>query len=124
MILQLRLPDEVWEAYLEHSKTNPQRAMEEQLKRFKDVKPEDRTLLLTRAQRTRLEAAWGRPVEDLDKMVSDVEALISIEADKVKIPLTEGQRKRLSTEAKFYKKEFPVYAKTRISDAIRGAIGD
>jgi hypothetical protein len=120
MIVTLTLPDALYAAYLEHSKTNPVRAMMEALKRFQEFKPEDRTVFLTKAQQRRLEGIVKMALDEagVDKMIDQVEELVSLEADKVKINLSEGFRKRLRSEAQHFRKEYPVYVKEYLTRTI------
>jgi hypothetical protein len=97
--------------------------MVDQLKKFKDIKPADRALVLTKSQRQRLEAIFQAPIEDMDTFLDKIEALVTIQADKVKLTLSESQQKRLSSEAKFYKQEYPPYASKRIKDILNEKLG-
>lgn len=123
MIITLSLPDEVHSQYVEHNRANPGKAMEETLKRFAEFKPEDRTLFLTKAQRRRLEAVFQAPTDDMEKVIGRIEELVEIQADKVRIPLSPAQQKKLATEAQFYKKEYPTYARERLSQIIVEQMG-
>lgn len=123
MIITLSIPDTVYQQFLEHSRTNPSKAMENSLKRFAEFKPEDRVMVFSKAQQARFDAIFQKPTEDIDKLIDKVEELVEIQADKVKIPLSQGQQKRLSTEAAFYKKEYPVWAKTRLKQILDQELG-
>ena len=123
MIVTLKIPDEVYEAYVEINRTNPHRAMEDILKRFKGVPPEERVLVFSKEQRQRLEKLLQRPIEDMDKFISLVEGLLSISADGVEVVLSEGQRKRMQAEAAFYKREYVEYMQTRLSDILKREVG-
>lgn len=105
MILNITLPDELFARYADRDPKNPRKAIERALEKFVDVHPDDRLLLVPKNVRQELEKLIGKPIESWDKFLSFFKDALSIKAGEVSVPLTEGQIKRLKTQADFFKKD-------------------
>jgi hypothetical protein len=73
--------------------------------------------------RKELEHLVGKPIEDAQEFVKWVKKAVVFKAGEIDIPLTEGQRKRLEGEAKFYGQPLEGYISSRVQAAVRAGLG-
>lgn len=123
MIVTITIPDEVYKAYAEANPGNPRQAIQKQLERFQGVPAMERVILVDKENRQALERLFGVPIETPEKIVEWVKALVGLRVGDEVVPLREGQRKRLSSEAQFYKKDPGVYIRERVSKALDEVLG-
>lgn len=122
-IKTIRLADETMAKYQEMHPQNPTLALENQLEKFKEVSYKERVLVFPAEVRRELEHLVGKPIEDAKEFVEWVKKLQVFKAGEVDIPLTDGQRKRLEGEAKFYGQPLETYIRTRVQSAVRMGLG-
>lgn len=120
-IVTLRLPDETLTKYQGYNQASPAKAMEKQLEKFKEFSPNERVLLLSSMERQDLEKLVGLPFENGEALVTWAKKLLTANIEGVEVTLDEGQRKRLQSEAGFYKKDPTEWIKGRITGALRRA---
>lgn len=122
-ILSITLPDETFAEYAKHCPDDPRRGIEAQLERFKGLPPGERVLFFDEKSRSELERLFQRPIEDPAKLVEWVKKLQELNVAGIEVPLTEGQAKRLASDAKFFNTTPEKLVKTRVTTALRDAIG-
>lgn len=123
MLVSLTVPDEVFEKYAKAYPKSARAGMIEQLRRFQDISPTTREVLLHGEPLSRIEKAMGKPVEDPAKFASDIEAAYTINMGDFKITLTPSQRKRLVAESAFYKENAGTYLSRRLGSFLAKVIG-
>ncbi len=123
MIVTISIPDDVYQAYAAKNPSNPRQAIQKQLERFREVETAQRVLLLSGEALRALEALHGLPIEDSETLVKWVTQLTQLRIGDSSVPLREGVRKRLTTEADFYKKGHDVYIRERVARALDDALG-
>lgn len=123
MIVTFPIPDELYAQYAAFNPSNPRQALQKQLERFKEVETKDRVLLVRGEALRQLEALHGVPLEDPTDLVKWVEKLAHLKIGDAMVPLREGVRKRLETEAAFYKKPTDEYIRERAVRALDEVLG-
>src|SRR5260221_2995900 len=118
MLVSLKISDEVYEKYAEYDNSNPRLAMEQQLNRFKDISPKDRDLIIPSKARQALEALLGRQIETPEDLVKVVDVMVKIKVGNVEIPLTEGQMKRLLSQAAFWHQPIEKFTTDKVKAGI------
>lgn len=114
-ILTIKVDDELLQKYREQDQKVPvQKLLEAQLKRFADIPVHSRAVILSDEQRSTLEALYGKAIEDTGRFVEWVRNLLSVNALETKIPLKEGQRKKLIADAKFWKQPYEKYVEMKL----------
>lgn len=108
---------------MEYAPTNPNRIMAEQLEKFKDLSPKDKGLVLTASERGKLEGLYGGSLENGASLVAFVEKLKSVTVHETQLLLTDGQRKRLESEAYKQGKTAQGYIEWRLADIFRREFG-
>jgi hypothetical protein len=124
MIVNLAVPDELYQAYIKHSPSNPRRAILAQLERHKDSGPNDREIVFTQDQRRYMEGLYGRPIEDVQKFCEWIAGLLTLKVGEASVVLKEGQRKQLVAQAGYWKKNIPQYIRERVSTALGNELGN
>ena len=99
MILTIKLSDEVYQKYVEHSRTNPRAGIEKQLERFQDLAPGARVLVFPDQAWRDLEGLFGTTIEYPQKFVDWVRERLSVAIEGVQVPLRPGQLKHLRQQA-------------------------
>jgi len=123
MIVTITIPDEVYKAYAAFNPGNPRAAIQKQLERFQGIDSSDRVLILSKEARQALDQLYGVPIESPEDLVKWVKALSGLKVGDEIVALREGQRKRLTSEAQFYKKDPGVYIRERVSRALDETLG-
>ena len=123
MIVTLRIPDKLYEKYVEHNRSNPQQAMEKQLERFADHSTSDRVLVFPAEGRKEVEKLFGTPIEDVSKFVNWLKSLVSIRVSEVEVPLRAGQLKSLCAQAEGRKIGKEKYIRDQVQVALDREFG-
>lgn len=122
-VVTLSIRDETQRMYVEHAPTNPNKAMAEQLEKYKELSPKDKGLVLTATERGTLEGLYGGSLENGAALVAWVEKLKSVTLEETRLRLTDGQRKRLESEAYKQGKTAASYIEWRLADIFRREFG-
>lgn len=123
MVVNLSIPDDLYAHYVEMNKQNPGKAMVKQLKRFADVKPGSRCIVVfgdELAELTRLAEKSVETPQDLVKLVSKA---LHVRGEGVSVKFTEAQRNRMRQDAKFWQKDPGVYASEKLQVMVDTAFG-
>jgi hypothetical protein len=123
MIVTVRLKDEVYEKYVAMDRQQPARAVEKQLERFQDVNLASRTLVLSVAERQELEKLLDTTLENGKELITRVRRMVSMDVGGEPVRLTEGQRKRLSDEARHLTKNPSAHATERVTRLLFDGLG-
>lgn len=103
MIVNLKLPDELWADYAAMDPKVPQRAIEKQLERFRKNSIADRILPVGDQARRELEKLRGRPIESAEDLISWIRERMTVDLGEVELALSEDQLVRLKTRADFHR---------------------
>lgn len=123
MICSITLPDEVFQKYAEASPESPQKGIEKQLIRFVGIPVDERPLVFSSEERKEIEKLFGRPLEAAGDLVKWVKKLQEIEVGGVTVALTEGQVKRLQTNAHFFNQKPETMLVQKVQTALLQALG-
>lgn len=119
----VRIKDETWDKYVAFNPTNPNRACAEQLEKFSDIDPKDKGLVLNARQRGEVEGLAGRSLESGEQLVGYIKHLIELKVGDVNVLLTEGQKKRLYSEALKQGKTAAEYVEWRLKNVFLREFG-
>lgn len=122
-LVNIVLPDETFAEYAKNSPESPQKGIEAQLERFKGIPPQERALVFTSEERGLLEKLFGRPIEAAGDLVKWIKKLQEIEVGGLSVPLTEGQVKRLQSNATFFGEKPEVMLARKVRTALFDALG-
>jgi len=123
MVVNLSIPDELYAQYVEMNKTNPGKAMVKQLKRFADVNPSTRVVILQDESLAELQRLAERSLETPRDILSLVEKALTVEGEGVKVKFTDVQRNRMRQDAKFWNEDPGVYASKKLQNMVDTAFG-
>lgn len=123
MVVNLSIPDELYAQYVEMNKTNPGKAMVKQLKRFADVNPSTRVVILQDEVLAELQRLAERSLETPRDILSLVEKALTVEGEGVKVKFTDVQRNRMRQDAKFWNEDPGVYASKKLQNMVDTAFG-
>lgn len=119
MILQIKLPDGVYEAYQKHNPLQPERAIEQQLLRFAGVNPADRILILPNLERNELEVLLDSHFSSAKELVSKVKETLGVNVEGVSVTLDPNTLFRLTQMAEFEGQEKKAYLEQKIKEGIQ-----
>jgi IMP dehydrogenase/GMP reductase len=123
MVVQLSVPDEVYQTYVKYNKTNPHRAMAKQLEKFQTAHPGMRGVYVTGDELAKIQSIADRQVSTPKDLVDIVKSSLTIPVEGIGIELTKGQRERMAQEAQFFSQEPEAYAKQILTEAFRTRFG-
>ncbi len=123
MVVTLSIPDDLYQAYVKMNPQNPHKNMVKQLERFKEIPLASATLVFSPDDMKRLTKMTQLSIESPEQLLDILEKTLSLEIDSVKITLSEGQRKRLASNANFMGKTVPEFLSARAKEAVLNAFG-
>lgn len=121
MIVTLKVPDEVYEKYVEKNRTNPRLAMEQTLERFQEVPA--RVVVLEDGVRKELEKVLGFTLEDQKRFVDFIKERMSVTVEGVKVVLKPFQLRNVVAQAKSLHREVDEHIRTRVEKALSMELG-
>lgn len=101
MIVQIKIPDSVYEKYSQHRPSDPELAISQQLTRFAEVNPTDRVLLVPNKERQELEALMDTTFTSAKELVSRTKQLAELKVEGMAVPLSPDVLQRLAEQAEF-----------------------
>ena len=101
MLISLKVPDEIFEAYGKHNPQNPRLAMEQALTRFVDLTPNRKAIMLAGEDLAQVQKllAWSfdGPKDFLERLTK----ALTVKIEGVEVELTESQRKAVQDFCSF-----------------------
>lgn len=123
MVVNLSIPDDLYAKYVEMNKTNPGKAMVKQLRRFAEVSPSTRVVLLHGKPLAELQRLAEKSLETPEQILKLVDEALHVEEDGVKVRFTEAQRNRMKQDAKFWSTSPGEYASKKLQNMVDTAFG-
>lgn len=124
MLVSLKVPDEVFEAYGAHNPQNPRLAMEQALQRFAKVVPNRKAILFTGDDLAALQSLLGGSFDGPSDALLALRRALVVKVEGVDVALTEGQRKAIGDAIRFNPKIEPrEFTETKIKEGLRVALG-
>lgn len=121
MIVTLKVPDDVYELYVEKNRTNPRLAMEQTLERFKEAPA--RVVVLEDGVRKELEKLLGFTLEDQRRFLEFIRERMSVTVEGVKVALKPFQLRNVVAQAKSLHREIDEHVRARVEKAISMELG-
>jgi hypothetical protein len=122
LIVQVKIPDTMYEQYVGHNPTAPERAIEQTLLRFAGVKPSERILILPSKERSELEVMLDSHFSSARELVSKVKELLSIKVEGVTVALDPNVLYRLGQQAEFEGQEPKAFLEQKIGEGVKIAV--
>lgn len=123
MIVQLKVPDELYELYAKRNPGNPRKAMEEALEAFKVLEPGIPRLILENPELREIKRLSGEQLPDAQALLAYIKKTQAVSLGGVEIELNLGQRQRLEAMAEFFKQPYDQYAKQQLADGVQRVLG-
>lgn len=124
MLVSLKVPDEVFEAYGAQNPQNPRLAMEQTLERFKGVNPGQKAILLVGEPLAALQTLLGGSYDGASDLVLAIRKALVVAVDGVEVALTESQRKAISDTIKYFPKMEPrEFTAQKIKEGLQHVLG-
>jgi len=121
MIVNLKIPDAVYEQYKKYSSTDPEKAMATQLMKFVELDPQTRFILIPQKERQALELLLEKHLENATELVGAVQAALMVRMDGVEIPVSPDVLNVLRQQAAFEGMEEKDYAKMKLAEGVHVA---
>ncbi len=97
MLINLKVPDEIYEAYGKHNPQNPRLAMEQALTRFAGIAPNRKHIILTGDELTKVQDLLSVVLEGPKDFVEALTKALTVKVEGVDVAFTESQRKALQS---------------------------
>lgn len=123
MIVQLRVPDELYEAYARRNPEDPRAAMAESLAKFEKLDPKEDRLVLDKEALKALQAFVQGDLSEAKSLIDFVKRTTAVSAAGIELPLSVAVRTRLAAEARALEQPYDVYAKQQLSLAVTKILG-
>ena len=101
MLISLSIPDEIYSRYMKHNPQNPTKALIEQLKRFSEISPSERIVILGKGDLAEIQRLAEASIEDAPGVVKFVQKTSQMSVGEVAVELTPTQRELADSRAKF-----------------------
>lgn len=121
MILEIQIPDETFEKYRAYRPADPEGAISAHLKRFEDVRPHDRIIILDHQTRQSLEKLVGH-IEDAQELVNRVTEALSLKVDGVNVVVDPELLWHIEEQARFEGLDKKDYMLQKIHEGISVAV--
>lgn len=123
MILEIQIPDELYEKYKSYKPADPEAAITGQLKRFADVKPNDRIVVVDNQTRQRIEKLVGH-IETAVDLENRLREALSLKVEGLDLVIDPDLLWHIEEQARFEGLERKEYMEKKfhegISIAVRG----
>jgi hypothetical protein len=124
MLISLKVPDEVFEAYGAFNPQNPRLAMEQALVRFARVAPNRKAIVLTGEALSEVQKLLSGSFSEADDLLDALRRALMVRVEGVDVALTEGQRKAIGDAIRFNPKIEPrEFTEVKIKEGLRVALG-
>jgi hypothetical protein len=123
MVVNLSIPDELYSQYVEMNKTNPGKAMVQQLKRFAQINPGKRVVILTDEPLAELQRLAEKSLETPEDILKIVSESLHVKHEGVEVKFTEAQRNRMRQDARFWSQDPGVYASKKLQALVDATFG-
>lgn len=105
MICSVKIADETYKMYVGHNPNSPQKAMEQQLERFRMIGSKEKVLILSEQHLRDMEAIRGRSFESPRELVDWVVDRGKVLAGELKLDLSPSALEAYKKRASFYGKD-------------------
>ena len=122
MILTIKISDDLYEKIGKLNPANPRHAIEKLLEKYAEAGYSTKAIVLAGEDLAELQKIIGQ-VDDPDSTVAALKRLTSVTVNGIEIQLSEGQWKRVQTNADFYKREAADFAKQEIKRGLQSTLG-
>lgn len=124
MLISLKVPDEVFEAYGAFNPQNPRLAMEQALVRFHKVAPNRKAIVLSGDALSEVQKLLSGSFSEASDLLDALRKALMVKVEGVDVSLTEGQRKAIGDAIRFNPKIEPrEFTETKIKEGLRVALG-
>lgn len=123
MLVSLKVPDEVFESYGKHNPQNPRLAMEQALKRFSDIAPNRKAIILTGDDLAKVQEILSVVLEGPSDFMAALRKALTIDVEGVEVAFTESQRKAIVDTARYIGIEPKELIPTKVREGIVKAFG-
>ncbi len=131
MLVNIKVPDETYEAYARRNPENPRLELERTLQAFSELDPRRISLFFNQEELAEISRLLGQPVQDVKTFLEVLKKSASAGfGEGIEIQLNPAQRARLHAMANFYKRpgrdseeNFLEYAKNELIRALVIVVG-
>jgi len=104
MLVNIQIPDEIYQKYAERKPERPQVAIADALKEFVGLKPGEPRVVVEGELLRKLNTILGYPVSNPTVLVEQVGKLLRVSVGDLSIELSADELKRLAAISGFYRK--------------------
>lgn len=123
MVVNLSIPDELYADYVKMNPQNPGKAMVKHLKRFVEVRPNGKALVIAGDTLAEVQRIAEKSVDKPEQLLELLKKAMEIKGEGVKISFTDTQRARMRQEAQFWQKDPGVYASEKLQIMVNTGFG-
>lgn len=123
MLVQLKISDELYEAYAKRNPENPRKALEEALEAHKDLEPGIPRLVVENPELRELKRISRQVLGDSKELLEFVKKTCSVSLGGVEVELSLGARQRLEALATAGAEPYDTFTKRRLQNAVDQVVG-
>lgn len=123
MIVSLKVPDELYEAYGRKNSTDPRAPMVEALAKFVEEDPRARSITLSGENLSEVQNLIGGPVDSPPSLLDALRKSLRVRLDDVEVTLSPSQRKAIETSCGFFKLEQRQFIENKLREALIQVFG-
>lgn len=123
MIVQIKIPDELYEKYARRNPKDPRKALEEALETFQDLEPGVPRLVVENPELRELKRISQAVLGDAKELLEFVKRTTAVSVGGVEVELSLGARQRLEAMALAMTEPFDVFAKRQLKAGVDKVVG-
>lgn len=125
MLLQFRVPDDLYAHYAERNPKAPNSELERSLEKWKNLDPREQYLILGGKQLRELKDLLGWPVSTPEDLLAHLRKWSQVEfpEEGLKVQLTPEQRQKLKAQSAFWDQGFQDFLQHQFQAALTRVIG-
>jgi hypothetical protein len=123
MLVQLKISDELYEAYAKRNPGNPRKALEEALEAHKSLEPGVPRLVVENPELRELKRLSGQVLADSKELLAYVRKTQAVSLGGVEVELSVGARQRLEALAQAVNEPYDHFTKRRLQGAVDQVVG-
>lgn len=110
MIINLKIPDSLYEAYLsKYAAPNHYKKMKDAIEALKDLDPSDRFFIVSGDSRRKIESILDHSIESAAQLATDIEKMNKFQVGDIGITFNAEELARIDTQATFHGKDRETY---------------
>lgn len=123
MLVNIKIPDDTYEAYGKHNSQNPRFSIEKTLERFAHVGHLGKAIVVNGETLSDLQTLAGGTLDTPEALLAFVKKALSVKIDGIEVALTPSQRKGVGDNAAFFKRSPEDFLRDQVKRGLQAVLG-